>query len=189
MTAPTTNERGLTSAEARERLKQYGPNQPAAEHRRHPIAELIALFTNPLAIVLLAAAAVSAWVGDPIGASIIVAIVLAGAGINFFQTYRSSQAMVRLREGVAVTATVLRDGSWQEVARGEVVPGDVIRLSAGDLVPADCRLLTARDLHVQQAALTGESLPVEKEAAAIPSAGPLKTSDPGAVFFGTSVVS
>ena len=189
MTAPTTNERGLTSDEAGERLKTYGPNQPAAEHRRHPIAELIALFTNPLAIVLLAAAAVSAWVGDPIGAGIIVAIVLAGAGINFFQTYRSSQAMVRLREGVAVTATVLRDGSWQEVARSEVVPGDVIRLSAGDLVPADCRLLTARDLHVQQAALTGESLPVEKEAAAGPSPGPLKTSDPGTVFFGTSVVS
>lgn len=179
---------GLTSFEALDRLKRFGPNQPVAGRGHNPLTELVGLFSNPLVLVLIAAAAVSAWVGDETGAAIIVVIVLAGAAINFVQTYRSARAILRLREGVAVTATVLRDGSWREIPRGEVVPGDVIRLGAGDLVPADARLLTARDLHVQQAALTGESLPVEKEVAASAPAT-LKTSDAGAVFFGTSVVS
>lgn len=180
---------GLSSEEARERLKRVGPNQPTGERNGHVLAELFGLFANPLALVLLGAAGVSAWLGDSTGAAIIVAIVLIGAGINFAQTYRSSRAILRLRAGVAVTATVFRDGEWHEVLRREVVPGDVICLSAGDLVPADARLLTARDLHVQQAALTGESLPVEKEAAHGPNSGPLTTGDRDAVFFGTSVVS
>jgi Mg2+-importing ATPase len=188
MTTPTEGT-GLTSDEAEKRLRRFGPNQPVADRRRLPVAELIGLFANPLALVLLTAAGVSAWVGDATGAGIIVAVVLAGAAINFTQTYRSARAIRRLREGVAVTATVLRDGTWREVPRREVVPGDVIRLSAGDLVPADCRLLSARDLHVQQAALTGESLPVEKDAAGQPADAPLRPDDPAAVFFGTSVVS
>jgi Mg2+-importing ATPase len=182
---------GLSTDEACERLRQFGPNRPEGGHSRHSLADLLGLFTNPLALVLLGAAAVSAWVGDRTGAGIIVTIVVLGAAINFAQTYRSARAVRRLREGVAVTATVFRDGAWREVPRHEVVPGDMIRLSAGDLVPADARLLTARDLHVQQAALTGESLPVEKEAAATPtpSGASLKPGDRDAVFFGTSVVS
>jgi Mg2+-importing ATPase len=180
---------GLSSDEARERLERVGPNQPAGERNGHLLAELVGLFANPLALVLLGAAGVSAWLGDETGAAIIVAIVLIGAGINFVQTYRSSRAILRLRAGVAVTATVFRDGEWREVPRSEVVPGDVIRLSAGDLVPADAGLLTARDLHVQQAALTGESLPVEKEATHVSNNGPLSPGGRDAVFFGTSVVS
>jgi P-type Mg2+ transporter len=180
---------GLTSGEARERFDQYGPNEPRAVHRRLFVFELLGLFANPLAIILLAAAGVSVWMGDSIGAGIIVAIVLTGAVINFIQTYRSARAISRLREGVAVTATVLRDGNWIEVPRRKVVPGDQIRLSAGDLVPADARLVAARDLHIQQAALTGESLPVEKEVTQPPGGAALKTNDADAVFFGTSVVS
>jgi len=180
---------GLTADEAQERLKRFGPNQPAAARHSRPWLELVSLFVNPLVLLLLGAAGVSAFVGDPIGAGIITGIVVVGAGINFVQTYRSRRAMQRLREGVAVTATVLRDGAWREIPRIEVVPGDAIRLSAGDLVPADCRLVTARDLHVQQAALTGESLPAEKEARESPREAPLKTSDTDAVFFGTSVMS
>jgi Mg2+-importing ATPase len=180
---------GLSSHDADERLKRFGPNQPAGVRGGHTLVELFGLFTNPLALVLLGAAGVSAWLGDATGAAIIVVIVVIGAGINFVQTYRSSRAILRLRAGVAVTATVSRDGQWREVPRREVVPGDVIRLSAGDLVPADARLLSARDLHVQQAALTGESLPVEKEAAPAGRDRPLKTDGRDAVFFGTSVVS
>jgi Mg2+-importing ATPase len=180
---------GLSSDEARRRLAEVGPNRPAAARAASPLADLLAQFANPLAVVLIAAAAVSAVVGDPTGAGIIIAIVLVGAGINFVQTYRSARALRRLREGVAPTATVLRDGQWVELPRPEVVPGDVIRLSAGDLVPADARLLAARDLHVQQAALTGESLPVEKEAAPARGDAPLRPDDPGAVFLGTAVVS
>jgi magnesium-transporting ATPase (P-type) len=81
--------------------------------------------------------------------------------LNFMQTARSQQAADRLRARVAPTATVLRDGQWRELPRRELVPGDFIRLAAGDLIPADAQLVEAHDLHVQQAALTGESLPVE----------------------------
>ena len=83
-------------------------------------------------------------------------MVVLGVTINFVQTYRSQRAIQRLREHVSLTATVLRDAKWQEVKRHDVVPGDLVRLSAGDLVPADGQLLEARDLYVQQAALTGE---------------------------------
>lgn len=147
-------------------------------------------------MILLITSVVSALLGDPVSGAIIIGIVLVGVAINFVQTYRSQRAVERLREGVALTATALRDGAWIEVPRREIVPGDLVRLAAGDLVPADADLLEARDLHVQEAALTGESMPVEKEAA------PPKPSEPGSVsnsispgaarnrvFLGTSVVS
>ena len=178
-------ERGLTSSEAAERLEATGPNDPAPRTRRHPLARMLGLFANPLVVILLIAAVISGFLDDVANATIIVFVVLLGVGLNFAQTYRSQRAAERLSEKVAPTATVLRDGSWRELARRDVVPGDVVRLSAGDLVPADARLLSARDLHVQEAALTGESMPAEKEVAS--PAGP--HSDRGAVFLGTSVVS
>ena len=89
-------------------------------------------------------------------------MVVLGVGINFWQSYRSQQAAEALRSMVTPTATVCRDGAWQEIPVRAVVPGDLIRLSAGDLVPADSRLIDARHLSVQQSMLTGESLPVEK---------------------------
>jgi Mg2+-importing ATPase len=116
------------------------------------------------------------------------AIVLSSAGINAWQTLRSDRAVRALQAKIAPLAAVLRDGAWRELPRGEVVPGDVVRLSAGDLVPADARILEATDLHVQQASLTGESLPVEKR----PSSGPIAVADPHAgelLFLGTSIVS
>src|SRR5204863_1510217 len=107
---------------------------------------------------------------------------------NFVQTYRSQRAVERIRKEVAPTASVLRDGIWSEIPRRELVPGDVFRLTAGDLVPADGWLFKIRDLHVQQAALTGESLPVEKQAVDLQKTSP-DTSDDHKVFLGTSVVS
>jgi P-type Mg2+ transporter len=115
--------------------------------------------------------------------------VLLGVSINFVQTYRSQRAIDKLRENVTPTATVLRDRRWQEINRHEVVPGDIVRMSAGDLVPADGQLLESHDLYVQQAALTGESLPAEKNAtghAPPPDGNP---DAPDLVFLGTSVVS
>ena len=109
------------------------------------------------------------------------------AAINFVQTHRSQSAVDALRVGIAPTATVLRDGQWREIPRSQVVPGDVIRLTAGDMVPADARLIQSKDLHVQQAALTGESLPVEKEA--LPPDAPPSPDKIEWVFFGTSAVS
>jgi P-type Mg2+ transporter len=199
-----TSEQGLSSEEARRRLTEVGPNEPAPERQAALLAQVLALFTNPLVAILLLASVVSALLGELINAAIIVAILLSSAALNFIQTYRSRRAAERLRQEVAPTATVCRDGRWVTLPRKEVVPGDLIRLLAGDLVPADARLLATQDLHVQQAALTGESLPVEKEAAEPAPAGlpgverpageaqQVAAEDAAArstVFLGTSVVS
>ena len=179
---------GLTSAEAARRLAAYGPNEPVSVKRLSAVVQLWHLFANPLVLILLVASAISAALGEHADAAIIVAIVLLGIAINFWQTYRSQQAADRLRASVAPTATVCRDGVWQEVPIRSVVTGDVFRLSAGDLVPADARLLEERDLSIQQAVLTGESLPVEKCVSA--DAGRSRDpDDPGCVFLGSSVVS
>ncbi|HYL93077.1 MAG TPA: HAD-IC family P-type ATPase, partial [Alphaproteobacteria bacterium] len=178
---------GLTSEEARRRLREFGPNDPAPVKRASSLAELLLLFLNPLVIVLLLAATLAGFLGQLIDAVIIIAMVVVGIVINYIQTYRSHLAIERLRSQVAPTATILRDGKWNELPRREVVPGDLIRLSAGDLVPADACLISSRDLYVQQAMLTGESLPAEKE-----SGGDEASSLPDArnkVFLGTSVVS
>jgi Mg2+-importing ATPase len=180
--------RGLTSQEAAERLKKFGVNDPAPARRRSMAGELLAIVANPLIFILVIAAAVSAFIGQLLDGAIIITMVVTGAGINFYQTYRSKLAIELLRARVAPTATVLRDGEWQEIGREKVVPEDVIRLSAGDLVPADARLLVAREFYVQQAALTGESLPSEKEAVDA-AAGESQPDTRNMVFLGTSVVS
>jgi Mg2+-importing ATPase len=184
---------GLSGKEARRLLAQVGPNEPAPARRRSGLKSLLLLFANPLVAILLVAALASALVGDYVNASIIVVIVLLSIALNHVQTARSERAAERLRKEVAPTATALRDGAWEEVPRRELVPGDLISLSAGDLVPADALLLVSKDLHVQQAALTGESLPVEKESEALPPHTPtsevLSPDAKNAVFLGTSVVS
>jgi Mg2+-importing ATPase len=182
--APT----GLTGAEAARRLAQYGPNEAAPVRRLSIVVQLARLFANPLVLILLVASAISAALHQRADAVIIVTIVLVGTSINFWQTYRSQRAADRLRASVSPTATVKRDGAWQEVPLRLVVPGDVIRLSAGDLVPADGRLIDSRDLSVQQSMLTGESLPVDKHAV-VPAGGDGGPDDPTRVFLGTSVVS
>ncbi len=183
-TAPTP---GLTSQEAAARLQQFGPNDPAPRRRTSAAAELVRLFLSPLVLMLLIAAVVSAFLGEAADAGIIIAIVLLSVAVDFVQTHRSAQAVARLQRRVAPTATVLRDGEWREVFRADVVPGDVVRLAAGDLIPADARLLEARDLFVQQSALTGESLPVEKHA--IGTEASTRPDAVNMVFLGTSVVS
>jgi Mg2+-importing ATPase len=179
---------GLSTTEARLQFSKFGPNEPVSSRRASGLVQVLLLFINPLAIILLVASAISAAVGEVLNASIIALMVLLSAALNFVQTYRSQRAVERIRKEVAPTAAVLRDGNWTEIARRELVPGDVIRLSAGDLVPADAWLFKIRDLHVQQAALTGESLPVEKEALDLHTISQ-DTSDDHKVFLGTSVVS
>ncbi len=174
---------GLTSEEAAARLAQVGPNDPTPKKRRSKLVELGLQFANPLVIILLFASAVSAFVGEWVNAAIIVTIVSLSVAVNFVQTFRSERAADRLRAVVAPTASVQRDGVKKEISRSEIVPGDVVFLCAGDLVPADARLLASKDLHVQQSALTGESMPVEKE---------FKVGDESEatlVLLGTSVVS
>jgi Mg2+-importing ATPase len=174
---------GLSTEEASRRLRQFGANDPAPKKQRSRLVDLLLQFANPLVVILLFASVVSAFVGEIANASIIVVIVMLSVGVNFVQTFRSQKAADRLRASVAPMATVLRDGTFLDVRRVTVVPGDVIRLSAGDLVPADARLLSAKDLHVQESALTGESMPVEKEAK------PGDETQATMVLLGTSVVS
>ena len=180
---------GLTSQEAQRLLTKVGFNEPARVKRAGAVVQFLLLFANPLVLILLVTSLVSALLGESVSAAIIVVIVLLGIAIDFVQTYRSQRAVERLREGVALTATVLRDGAWMEMPSRQIVPGDMIRLSAGDMVAADARLLTARDLHVQQAALTGESMPVEKEARESDSRPSHPAEALNEVFLGTSVVS
>lgn len=184
-----TTLRGLTSAEAAGLLSRHGPNEMTPARRAASVIQILRLFANPLVIILLLASLVSGLLGETVDASIIVLILLFSIALNFFQTYRSERAVERLRQQVAPMATALRDGQWADVLRRDIVPGDVIRLLAGDLVPADARLLEARDLHVNQASLTGESLPAEKEALAAAPTEQDPVEDRGRVFLGTSVVS
>ncbi len=190
---PDHDEGGLTTQEAKERLAKIGPNEQAPAKRAAGLIQILLLFANPLVIILLIASAVSAFVGEIVNATIIALMVVVSIVINFYQTWHSQRAAERLRGQVAPKATILRDGNWSELPRREIVPGDVFRLSAGDLVPADARLLQAKDLHVNQAALTGESLPVEKEAAAkggvVETVAENSANDRHAVFLGTSIVS
>jgi Mg2+-importing ATPase len=179
--------KGLTAQEAEARLGQFGPNEPAATQHQSLLSDFLHVFMNPLVLILVIAAIASAFLGDKVDAGIIGVIVLLSAAIDFGQTYRSQRAVEKLRAQVAPTATVLRDGEWKEIRRRDLVPGDIVRLSAGDLVPADARLLIARDLYVLQAALTGESLPADKEATGEPAS--TKADARNMVFLGTSVVS
>jgi len=179
---------GLSTGEAARRLIETGPNEPTPSKSGGQLRELLRFCLNPLVLILLIAALVSGFLGQPVDAGIIVGIIVISTALSFFQGYRSHQAVERLRAQIAPTATVLRDGVWSELPRRDLVPGDVVRLSAGDLVPADARLLESRDLHLQQAALTGESAPVEKFANPDKSADST-TDDADMVFLGTSVVS
>jgi len=178
---------GLTVQEASARLDRFGPNEPAATRHHSFFSDLLHAFANPLVLILVIAAVASAFLGDKVDAGIIGAIVLLSTAIDLAQTYRSQRAVERLRAQVAPTASVLRDGEWKEIRRRDVVPGDMVRLSAGDLVPADARLLIARDLYILQASLTGESLPAEKQATGEPAS--TKADARNMVFLGTSVVS
>ena len=184
-----SSEQGLTSEEARKRQDKYGPNDTTGLSHTSPVVQFLRLFLNPLVAILIVASVVSAILGDRVNASIIIVIVLLSNILNFVQTYRSQNAVEKLRADVAPTASVLRDGTWLELARREVVPGDIVRLTAGDLVPADARLVQATDLHVQQAALTGESLPTEKSADDGSDATESFADAHNCVFLGTSVVS
>ncbi len=182
--AAVKNQNGLTAAEARERLEKFGFNEPVKAQKLSGIAQFLALFANPLIIILLLASAISFFIGDLINSVIIAVMVLLSVTLNFVQTARSKKAAEHLRREVSLTATVLRDGAWREIPRREVVPGDIVRLSAGDLVPADAELTNAKNFHVQESALTGESLPVEKSVLE-----DVENPNRNKIFLGTSVIS
>ena len=154
---------GLTSAEAARRLAAHGPNRLPEAQRRGPLARFLLQFHNVLIYVLLGAAAVTAALQHWVDTGVILAVVLANAVIGFLQEGKAEAAMAAIRDMLAPRAATLRDG--QRVTRdgADLVPGDIVLLEAGDKVPADLRLIEARGLAAQEAILTGESVPVDKD--------------------------
>ncbi|RNC68627.1 MAG: cation-translocating P-type ATPase [Desulfuromonadales bacterium] len=153
---------GLTEEEARQRLSEGGPNELKEQAGRSPFAMLLSQFTDFMILVLLVAAVLAAVVGEPGDAVPIITIVIINALIGFVQEYRAERAMAALREMSGSSATLLRNGRTLTVPAREIVPGDLVLLEAGNVVPADLRLVETAHLTAVEAALTGESLPVEK---------------------------
>jgi Ca2+-transporting ATPase len=158
-------QRGLAAAEAAGRLAQHGPNLLQEGRRRSPWRILIDQFADFMIVVLMAAAVLSGIIGDVADTLAIITILLLNAVIGFTQEYRAEQAMAALRRIAAPAATVLRGGRRLVIAAGELVPGDIVLLEAGNIVPADLRLVEAVRMRVEEAALTGESVPVDKDVA------------------------
>jgi len=178
---------GLTSDEAKQRLRLHGPNSLVAESRFAPLIGFLRFFANPLVLILLGASAISIVLGDPVGGSIIIAIVLLSVIVNFYVEFSGSTCGGGYSEAGCHNGRGSARRTLSGVAVAELVPGDIVRLSAGDLAPADGRLLDSKDLHVRESALTGESLPVDKAASDLP-AGQHSLADAGnSVFLGTAV--
>jgi len=186
----TDPKNGLSAREAKKYLQEFGENTIYHRKRLHPVLLFFKKFNNPLLFLLIGAATISFFFGQQINAIIIFVIVLISVILDFFNSYKSEKVALALVEKVASTASVRRDGAKQEIPFYQLVPGDIVELSAGDVIPADCIVISADDFFVNQSALTGESFPVEKfvEGTSIEILDELLLSDTKAVFMGTSVV-
>jgi Mg2+-importing ATPase len=181
-----TTPQGLGDDEARVRLKTFGPNVLKVRERATALGLFLKQFKSPLILILLFATGVSALARDYADALVILVIVFGSALITFAQEYSASSAVEKLRARLVRRVTVLREGAPRPIPAEEIVPGDVVALSAGGLIPADGRVLEAKDFFVSQAVLTGESFPVEKAPGeAGPQAGLAERTN--CVFMGTSV--
>ena len=160
---------GLSGAEASQRLSEYGVNEIQAAKRVSAWEILLEQFKNVLILILLGATAISLFLGHGIESVVIAVIVLFAVLLGFIQEYRAERAIEALKQMAAPTASVLRDGAEVKIPARNLVPGDVIILHTGDRLPADARLLEAVNLQIEEAALTGESVPVEKHAQPIPA--------------------
>jgi Mg2+-importing ATPase len=180
---------GLSETEVNSRLKQVGANEIARQKRQSGLLRLLSNISNPLVLLLIVLGVISFLTGDHRATVVIFVMVVLGVVLRFFQELRADNAAAKLQAMVGNTATAARDGKDQEVPLKMLVPGDIIRLAAGDMVPADVRVLSAKDLFLNQAALTGEALPVERKAspAAADSQNPLEICN--LCFLGSNVES
>jgi len=178
---------GLSQQEAQSRLAQFGPNELAEKEKISAWKILLEQFKNFLIIILLVAVALSAITGEVADAIVILVIVIFAAGLGFIQEYRAERAMEALKRMAAPTTSVLRNGREIEIPAHEIVPGDIFLLKTGDRIPADARLIEAVNMKVDEASLTGESVPVEKTINALQ--GEISLGDRiNMVFSGTAVV-
>ena len=180
---------GLSEAEARARLRQVGTNEIARQKRQSALMRLFRNIMNPLVLLLLALGVLSYLTGDLRAMTVIFVMVVLGIVLRFVQEMRADNAAEKLEAMVSNTATLVRGGKEEEAPLKTLVPGDIIRLAAGDMVPADVRVLSAKDLFLNQAALTGEALPVEKKAAPAPADIQNPLDLPNLCFLGSNVES
>lgn len=166
--ALNTKETGLSQEEAQKRLQEFGPNELKKEKGKSPIKLFVEQFADILIIILLIATGLSIYLGELIDAIVIIAIVMACAILGFVEEYRSEKALEALKKMTAPTAMVLRDGKEEKIQTISLVPGDIVLLYTGDKVPADARLVEAINLKVDEASLTGESSPVNKDVKPLP---------------------
>jgi Mg2+-importing ATPase len=180
---------GLSQAVADARLKQLGTNEIAREKHQPALMRLLSNIKNPLVLLLMALGVLSYLTGDQRATAVIFVMVILGVVLRFFQEMRADHAAEKLQAMVSNTATLVRGGKDEEVSLKMLVPGDIIRLGAGDMVPADVRVLAAKDLFLNQSALTGEALPVERKAApaSVDIQNPLEL--PNICFLGSNVES
>jgi Ca2+-transporting ATPase len=162
-----SSETGLTSEAAARKLQEFGPNSLEEKKKKTPFMMFLDQFKDFMILILLGAAVVAGAIGELVDTLVIIAIVFANAVIGFVQEHRAEKAMEALKQMAAPSAMVLRDGAPSKVPAAQIVPGDVVILEAGNIVPADMRLIETAQLKVEEAALTGESVPVEKQVRAI----------------------
>ncbi|HWQ65575.1 MAG TPA: magnesium-translocating P-type ATPase [Methanospirillum sp.] len=179
---------GLTTGQVQVQRLRYGRNDISGTKKQSPLVQFLEQFTNPLVLILLFAAIISMAVHEITNAAIIITIILISVILDFFQRYKAESAAALLIKKIITRARVRRDGTEQEIAIGDLVPGDIISLTAGDMIPADARILRARDFFVNESSLTGEPYPVPKNDALADSDTPLAEAE-NYVFLGTSVIS
>ena len=180
---------GLTEEEAAERLEVFGPNEVAQETKHEWLHRLWVAVRNPLVILLTVLATISYATGDARAGTVMLLMVVLGVTLRFVQETKANTAAAKLKAMIKVTATVLRDGQVREIPLQQLVPGDIVKLSAGDMIPGDVRLLAAKDLFIIQGTLTGESLPVEKSDARDLRTNISSIEHTNICFLGTSVES
>jgi len=183
-----TGTEGLTEDESRLRLDQYGPNRLDPSKRRGPLLRLLMQFHNILLYVMMGAAVIMALLGHWIDTGVLMMAVVINAIIGFIQEGKAESALDAIRAMLSPHATVIRNGQRREIDAADLVPGDVVVLASGDRVPADLRLVAVKELRVEEAALTGESIPVEKSTKAVVADAPLGDRF-GMAYSGTLVVS
>jgi Mg2+-importing ATPase len=183
-----TTPQGLRSDEARQRRLRYGSNLLKPKKKSDALTLLIAQFKSPIILILIFAAGLSFFLRNPIDAVIILAIVLVSGFLGFWQERGAANAVEKLLAVVQIKATVVRNGDSKEVPIEQVVPGDIVFIEASEVVPGDCLLLESKDLFVDEAALTGETFPVEKAIGLLPTETPLSRRT-NSLFMGTHVVS
>lgn len=185
-----SSDAGLSTVDAEASLQAVGQNQIETVKKKSLLADFIGRFRNPLVLILLGAAGISAFTGDAPSFIIITVIVVGSVILDLTQERHAEIAAERLREQVSLSAKALRDGKPVDIPAVQIVPGDIVLLAAGDLVPADARLVEARDLYVDEAVLSGEPYPAEKQIAPAAIDAPREAALPrNLVFMGTSVVS